>query len=138
MAHQRLDPNKNVFIVNCNIKKWIIMLKKILIGIIAGLINGFFASGGGMILVPAFYYILKLNEVESRATSVFCILPMVLVSSIFYYKNNYMDWKLGIMCAIGGIIGGIIGSKLLKKVDEKYLKISFIIFLIYVSYKMIF
>lgn len=114
------------------------MLKKILIGTIAGLINGFFASGGGMILVPAFYYILKLNEVESRATSVFCILPMVLVSSIFYYKNNYMDWKLGIMCAIGGIIGGIIGSKLLKKVDEKYLKISFIIFLIYVSYKMIF
>lgn len=114
------------------------MFKKILIGIIAGLINGFFASGGGMILVPAFYYILKLNEVESRATSVFCILPMVIVSSFFYYKNDYMDWRLGIMCAIGGIIGGIMGAKLLKKVDEKYLKIFFIIFLIYVSYKMIF
>ena len=114
------------------------MLKKVLIGIVAGLVNGFFASGGGMILVPAFYYILKLNEVESRATSVFCILPMVLASSIFYYKGNFMDWRLGILCAIGGIIGGMIGSKLLKKVDEKYLKISFILFLIYVSYKMIF
>ena len=114
------------------------MLKKFLIGIVAGLVNGFFASGGGMILVPAFYYVLKLNEVESRATSVFCILPMVLASSIFYYKGNFMDWRLGIMCAIGGIIGGMIGSKLLKKVDEKYLKISFIVFLIYVSYKMIF
>ena len=114
------------------------MLKKVLIGIVAGLVNGFFASGGGMILVPAFYYILKLNEVESRATSVFCILPMVLASSIFYYKGNFMDWRLGILCAIGGIIGGMIGSKLLKKVDEKYLKISFIVFLIYVSYKMIF
>ena len=114
------------------------MLKKVLIGIVAGLINGFFASGGGMILVPAFYYVLKLNEVESRATSVFCILPMVLASSIFYYKGNFMDWRLGILCAIGGIIGGMIGSKLLKKVDEKYLKISFIVFLIYVSYKMIF
>ena len=114
------------------------MFKKILIGTIAGLINGFFASGGGMILVPAFYYILKLNEVEARATSVFCILPMVIVSSFFYYKGNYMDWRLGIMCAIGGIIGGIIGAKLLKKIDEKYLKISFILFLIYVSYKMIF
>lgn len=113
------------------------MLKKIIIGIVAGLINGFFASGGGMILVPAFYYILKLNEVESRATSVLCILPMVIVSSFFYYKGNFMDWKLGIMCAIGGIIGGIIGSKLLKKIDEKYLKLSFIIFLIYVAYKMI-
>jgi hypothetical protein len=114
------------------------MFKKILIGIVAGLINGFFASGGGMILVPAFYYVLKLNEVESRATSVLCILPMVLVSLFFYYKNNYMDWKLGILCAIGGVIGGFIGSKLLKKIDEKYLKISFIVFLVYVSYKMIF
>ena len=113
------------------------LFKEILIGIIAGLINGFFASGGGMILVPAFYYILKLNEVESRATSVLCILPMVLVSSVFYYKSNYMDWRLGIMCAIGGIIGGVIGAKLLKKIDEKYLRISFIIFLVYVAYKMI-
>lgn len=113
------------------------LFKKILIGIIAGLINGLFASGGGMILVPAFIYILKFNEVEARATSVFCILPIVITSTFFYYKSNYFNLKLGILCAIGGIIGGIIGSKMLKKVNEKYLKLSFIIFLVYVSIKMI-
>ena len=91
------------------------MWKKIFIGVIAGFINGFFASGGGMILVPSFIYILGLSQKEARATSVFCILPMVLVSGIFYYKNNFINWKMGILCAIGGIIGGIICEKTCKR-----------------------
>lgn len=114
------------------------MIKKILIGIIAGLINGFFASGGGMILVPAFLYIIKMEEKKSRATSVLCILPMTVVSCFFYLKANYIDWKIGILCAIGGIIGGYVGAKLLNKIDDRYLKIFFIFFLIYVSIKFIF
>lgn len=114
------------------------MLKKMIIGIIAGIINGFFASGGGMILVPAFVYSLDLTEGEARATSIFCILPMVITSGIFYYKNNYMNWKIGILCSIGGIVGGFIGAKLLKKISDKYLKISFAIFLAYVSIKLSF
>lgn len=73
----------------------------------------------------------------ARATSIFAILPMVLASSIFYFKGNYIDWKIGILCAIGGIIGGYIGSKLLRKLSDKVLKISFIVFLFYVSIKMI-
>jgi len=51
---------------------------QVLIGILTGIVSGLFASGGGMILVPAFIYILKLKEVEARATSVLCILPMWL------------------------------------------------------------
>ena len=112
-------------------------LYKILIGFLAGIISGLFASGGGMILVPAFVYLLKLKEVESRATSVICILPMVVMSGIFYYTNNYIDWKIGLLCAIGGVVGGIVGAKLLNKLPERYLKIAFTIFLIYASYKMI-
>ena len=112
-------------------------LFKALIGFLAGVISGLFASGGGMILVPAFIYLLKMKDVEARATSVICILPMVVASGIFYYTNNYIDWKIGLLCAIGGITGGIVGAKLLNKVPDKYLKISFTVFLIYASYKMI-
>ena len=113
------------------------LLYKILIGIFAGIVSGLFASGGGMILVPAFIYILKINEVEARATSVLCILPMVVTSGIFYYSNNYINWKIGILCALGGILGGIVGAKLLNKLPTYYLKIAFTLFLIYASYKMI-
>lgn len=114
------------------------MIKKIAIGLMAGLASGFFASGGGMIVVPALVYLLSLEEAKARATSVFVILPMVLVSAFFYYENNYIDWRIGILCAIGGTVGGYIGSKLLKKVPDKYLKIAFTAFLIYVSTRLIF
>ena len=114
------------------------MWKKISIGLLAGFVSGFFATGGGMILVPAFIHLLKMEDKRARATSAVCILPMVIVSGIFYYKNNYIDWKIGILCAIGGILGGYIGAKLLKKLDDKYFKIAFICFLIYTSIKFIF
>ena len=111
-------------------------VKNGLIGFVAGIISGLFASGGGLILVPAFSFLDKLEEKRSRATSIFCILPLVVTSGIIYFTGNYIDWEIGIKCAIGGIIGGVIGSHLLKKLDERVLKISFIIFLMYVSYRM--
>ena len=85
------------------------MLKKIIIGFFAGIASGLFASGGGMIVVPALVYLLNVEEAKARATSLFVILPMVITSGIFYYKNDYMDWKIGILCAIGGMFGGFLG-----------------------------
>ncbi|MBQ6992806.1 MAG: sulfite exporter TauE/SafE family protein [Clostridia bacterium] len=111
--------------------------EKFIVGLIAGIISGLFSAGGGMILVPAFIHIFGLKDNKARATSVFTILPLVIVSGIFYYKNNFVDWNIGIKCAIGGIVGGIIGAKLLKKISNKTLRILFVIFLIYVSIKMI-
>ena len=113
------------------------MLKKIIIGLTAGIISGLFSTGGGMILVPAFIYFLKFCEKEARATSIMCVLAMVITTSIFYAKNNYINFALAIECAIGGIVGGFIGSKLLNKLNEKFLKILFIVFIVYVGIKFI-
>lgn len=111
--------------------------KQSIIGFLAGIVSGFFSTGGGLILVPAFMYILNMESQKARGTSVFCILPMVVTSSFFYYKGNYINWKIAILCGIGGAVGGYIGAKLLKILPEKYLKIAFTIFLFYVSLKMI-
>ena len=113
------------------------MVKKVIIGMLAGIISGLFSTGGGMILVPAFIYLLNLEDTKARGTSVLCILPMVIASSFFYYKGNFINWKVAIFCAIGGTIGGYIGAKLLKKLPEIVLKVAFTLFLIYVSFKMI-
>ncbi len=106
-------------------------MKIALIGIIAGMISGLFSSGGGLILVPVFTYLLKLEEKEARATSLFCMVFMVIVTAIVYQQNNFIHWSLGIKCAIGGIVGGFIGGKLLNKLPDKYLQIAFIVFLLY-------
>ena len=112
-------------------------LKKIIIGLSAGFITGFFSTGGGMLLLPALIYIEKMDEKKARATTIFSVLPMVIVASILYYKDNSFDFVIGIKCAVGGIIGGLLGTKLLKKMSNKILKIIYIIFLFYASYKMI-
>ena len=106
-------------------------LKMIVISLMAGIISGFFSSGGGMLLVPFFTHILKVDEVKARGTSVFCIVFFVVTSSIFYISNKYIDYNLGWKCALGGCVGAYIGSKLLMKIDKKILKILFIIFLLY-------
>ena len=109
----------------------------LLAGFLSGIISGFFGAGGGMILVPFMTLIMKDKEVKSRATTILCIFFMVLVSSFFYYKQDSVDWIIAIKCSIGGIFGGIIGSKLLIKLDKKILKIFFIVLLIYSGVKMI-
>lgn len=80
------------------------MWKRILVGFIAGLISGLFTAGGGLILVPVFIYMLKMEPKKARATSIFCILPMVVITSIFYGKHQFIEWRIGILCAIGGIL----------------------------------
>ena len=113
-------------------------VKKIIIGLIAGIISGFFASGGGLILVPAFLYFFGLDEKKARGTSILAILPMVIVSGWIYYQHATVDWNRGIKCAIGGMIGGLVGAKLLKKTPAIWLQIAFLIFLWYTSWKMLF
>ena len=113
------------------------VLKNSMIGLCAGFITGFFSTGGGMLVLPALIYLEKMDEKKARGTTVFSILPMVVVASFFYYKVRRFDILLGVKCAIGGVVGGILGTKLLKKIPNKYLKIIFIIFLIYAAYNML-
>lgn len=90
-------------------------MKKIFIGLLVGIISGLFASGGGIILVPIFRYFFKLSEKEARATSLFCILPMVISTAIVYSTSKYINLELGIKCAIGGIIGRNDRRKIIKQ-----------------------
>lgn len=93
--------------------------------------------GGGLLLIPAYVYLFNATEKEARATAIFCILPMVITSAIFYGKGNFINWQVGFLCAIGGIIGSFFGSKLLNKLKSKYLKLIFIIFLLYSGIRII-
>ena len=125
-----------------NIEKKVILKKLfdkklIIIGSIAGLFSGLLASGGGLIIVPMLVLIYKMSEKEARAETIFCIFPMVIASMIIYGKTEFVDWKIGILCGIGGALGGFMGSKLLNKINEKYLVFIFIIFTIYSAVMML-
>ena len=111
------------------------MVKKVVIGLLSGLMCGMFSSGGGLILVPTFIYFLNFSDKEAKANSIFCILPMVIISSIIYQTSINIDYRLVFLCCTGEIIGSMLGSILLNKLEPKFLKIIFIFFLIYAGLK---
>jgi len=113
------------------------IIKYILIGIITGLVNGLFGSGGGTIVVPALTILLCMEDHKAHATAIAIILPLTIISSFFYIKGNYVDIPLTVKVALGGIVGGYIGAKLLKLIPERALSITFGGFMILAAIRMV-
>lgn len=100
-------------------------------GVFAGLANGFFGAGGGMILVPLFCHWLKLEEKNAFATSVAVVLPMSIVSSIVYLLRQDFSLIAAAPFLLGGLIGGLIGGRIFHKVPTKFLHKALGIFILY-------
>ena len=113
-------------------------LKNCLIGAFTGFINGVFGSGGGTLLVPILNNILKVEEHKSHSTALAVIIFLSITSSVIYISKGTYDINLTIQSAIGSILGGIIGAKLLSKVNGKFLRIGFGIIMIIAAFRMVF
>lgn len=104
-------------------------VKTLLISIIAGLfigfVNGFLGAGGGMLLVPVLTILLKMNSKVAHSTAVFVIAPICLISGITYIIKGVVDWGILLPVAIGTLIGGIVGTFLLKKLKSDVINIIF-------------
>ncbi|MBQ7109122.1 MAG: sulfite exporter TauE/SafE family protein [Clostridia bacterium] len=110
----------------------------ILIGLISGILNGLFGAGGGSVVVPAMEKFLGTEEKKAHATAIGVIFMMSVVSSVFYIRGGYFDFKIWLPAAIGGVAGGMLGAKLLSKISVKWLKIIFGGVIVVTAVKMIF
>ncbi len=100
-------------------------------GAAAGLVNGAFGAGGGMILVPLFKRFCGLEEKTAFATSVSVILPMSAVSALIYLLRADVDFLMALPFLVGGALGGFLGGKLFKNIPTVWLKRIFALFLLY-------
>ena len=112
-------------------------LYAVLTGIIAGLVNGIFGGGGGMIVVPMLVHLLKCEQKYAHATAILIILPLSLVSGLFYAAFGNFDLSVGIPAGIGVIAGGIVGALLLSKISSKWLSIIFSVVMAVAGIKML-
>ena len=99
--------------------------KTIFIGLITGLANGLFGSGGGTVVVPCMEKYLDIDAHKSHATAIALILPLSALSAIIYLFKADIPWIETIAVSVGGIIGGFIGAKLLNKISGRWLHIIF-------------
>lgn len=107
-------------------------------GLVAGFFNGLFGSGGGTIIVPFLEEFLDQDEHTSHATAILIILGFTLVSLIFYGFGNALDWRLALTVSAGGVVGGFIGAKLLKKLTGNAIRKIFGVFMLIAAARMVF
>ncbi len=94
-------------------------------GALIGFVNGFFASGGGIVAVLVLEKILKMQTRQAHATAIAVILPLSLSSLIVYGIKGYIDWELILKSSLGGAAGAVVGAKILNFLPKKYIKIGF-------------
>ena len=106
-------------------------VKFICAGLLAGLVNGFFGAGGGLVLVPFFISLCGLEEKKGLATSVAVIFGLSAVSAVVYLKQGLPEglWP----CVLGGAAGGLAAGRLMKKVPASLLRRAFALIMLYSS-----
>ena len=78
-----------------------------------------------------------MEEHKAHSTAIAVILPLSLASIFIYFKGIDVDYKSVIIVSLGGVIGGFIGAKYLKKIPAKWLHKIFGIFMLIGAWRMI-
>ena len=113
-------------------------IKFYLAGALIGFINGLFGGGGGMICVPALHNVLRLETKKAHATAIAVMLPVSVVSGLFYLSFGNLDFSLLALSSLGVFAGGFTGSVLLRKIKPRTVRILFSVLLAVAGVRMLF
>lgn len=112
--------------------------RAMLAGGLAGLVNGFFGGGGGMVLVPLLIDRCGLDQRRAFATSVAIILPLCVLSSVIYFFRGGLEFSAALPYLAGGLVGGFMGGILFKKLNMNWLRRVFALLILYGGVKSLF
>lgn len=98
----------------------------ILIGVLAGVLSGFVGVGGGIIIVPALIYILKMSPVEAQGTSIALMLPPIgILAFMQYYKAGNINLTYSAIIAVVFTASAFFGARYAQKLDQNLIKLIF-------------
>ncbi|WP_325073125.1 sulfite exporter TauE/SafE family protein [Helicobacter pylori] len=103
-------------------------------GLFTGITAGFFGIGGGEIVVPSAIF-AHFSYSHAVGISLMQMLFSSVVGSIINYKKGLLDLKEGSFAAFGGLMGAILGSFILKIIDDKILMAVFVVVVCYTFIK---
>ena len=109
--------------------------------ILLGLVSGFVAStlgvGGGVIFVPALAIMFGFSQHVAQGTSLAIIVPTAIVSTMVHAGRGRVDWRVAGLVAIGGVVGGFLGSAAALSLDGVVLRRLFAALLVVVAIRMV-
>ena len=116
-------------------QKW----NKLAIGLVTGFANGLFGSGGGTIVVPAMERFLNVEEHKAHATAIAIILPLSVLSlAVYFWRTGLGEvWRIAFWASVGGLAGGVVGARLLRRVSGIWLHRIFGAFMLAAAVRMI-
>ncbi len=113
-------------------------LTLVAIGLGAGVLAGMFGIGGGLVIVPALLYLMKVKQVEAIGTSLAALIPPVgLLGAMEYYRNGYMNIRFAAIIAAGLFVGAYFGARILIPMEPAIAKRLYAVFLLVMGVRML-
>ncbi|MEK7406461.1 MAG: sulfite exporter TauE/SafE family protein [Acidobacteriota bacterium] len=110
----------------------------LLIGLVAGVFAGMFGIGGGLIIVPALMFLMKVKVLEAIGTSLAALIPPVgLLGAAEYYRNGYIRLGWAALLALGLFTGAWFGARLMISLPEVTIRRVYAVFLMLISLRML-
>ncbi|GAB3682354.1 sulfite exporter TauE/SafE family protein [Salinisphaera aquimarina] len=106
----------------------------LLVGLVVGVLSGFFGVGGGFLIVPALILITEMGMHRAVATSLLVIALIGLsgvISAVFAGRD--IDWALTALFVVGGLIGMFGGRALARYLAGATLQIVFAVAMIAIA-----
>ncbi len=115
------------------------ILVPIFLGCFVGILAAIMGVGGGFLMVPVMFYILKMPMHVIVGTSLFQILfTCIEVTFLQSYTNHTVDFTLAVLLLIGSTIGAQVGAIFGRKLKGEQLKILLAVIVLVVTVKIIF
>lgn len=107
-------------------------------GVIAGLLSGLLGVGGGVVLVPIFVYLFKMDIHLAVGTSLAVIVPTAIMGALKHFGRGYVDVKVFLIVSLFAVIGAFWGAAFSLGMAAPVLKKTFAAFLFVLSIYMYF
>ena len=102
-----------------------------------GLVSGLFGVGGGIILVPILVLLFRIDQKLAQATSLVVVALSAVTGAITYSIGMSVAWLAVPFLVVGGFVGTWLGTALVAKVKDRWLKVAFGILLFLVAARLV-
>jgi uncharacterized membrane protein YfcA len=100
-----------------------------LIGAVSGLLSGLLGIGGGVVMVPAFVQIARIEVKSAIATSLVCVGAFAVPGTLTHALQDRVDWRVALALVVGVVPGARLGAALTIKATDRRLRITVASFL---------